>query len=69
MSEKIEKILKDAERLMRKSERTKGRLNEFHEGSTNQRQSLMSSAIYLGIQALYEQNKAIIELLKKYKNK
>lgn len=68
MTEEIEKILKDAERLMRKAERTKRRLNEFHEGSTGQRQDLMSSAIYLGIQALYKQNKVIIELLK-YKNK
>ena len=54
--EELDKILENAEKFMEKAETE----------STDHIQVRYQAAIYIGIKALYEQNKAIIELLKNY---
>lgn len=58
MTEDLNKILENAERFMKKVRET-----ERFGGPIGK----LGNITYWGIRALYEQNKAIVELLKNYK--
>ncbi|MEK6852356.1 MAG: hypothetical protein AABX59_00605 [Nanoarchaeota archaeon] len=62
----LDRILEEAERFMKLAEREFGTVGEcltFEEVNTH-----YLASINYGIRVLYQQNNAIIELLKKYEN-
>lgn len=64
MAEELDKILQNAENLMKEAEKGVEQGGEW--GPDNLEVPYLN-AIYKEVKALYEQNKAIIELLKNYK--